>query len=185
MWQGKAADDFTSTPAVAGGLVFIASADHFLYAFPAAGCGAAVCAPAWKAHLLDAVVDSSVAVAGGVAYVGDFARPPVRVHGRRLRRGGLRAAVGRARPEDRTDRRTGGRQRLRLRDHLPRHAQPVQRPPAGLPRGGLREAELHAVLDGQASAAPPGTPPPRRSPRQPSTPPRERCSATGPTPTST
>src|SRR6185437_5159375 len=69
---GKAAGDFTSTPAVAGGLVFIASADHFLYAFPAAGCGAAVCAPAWKAHLLDPVVDSSVAVAGGVAYVGDF-----------------------------------------------------------------------------------------------------------------
>jgi outer membrane protein assembly factor BamB len=52
--------------------VFIASADHFLYAFPAAGCGAAVCAPRWKAHLAAAVVDSSVAVAGGVAYVGDF-----------------------------------------------------------------------------------------------------------------
>jgi hypothetical protein len=34
--------------------------------------GAAVCAPRWKAHLLDPVVDSSVAVAGGVAYVGDF-----------------------------------------------------------------------------------------------------------------
>src|SRR5207248_2226155 len=47
-------------------------ADHFLYAFPAAGCGAAVCAPRWKAHLADGVVDSSVAVSGGVAYVGDF-----------------------------------------------------------------------------------------------------------------
>ena len=67
-----AAGDFTSTPAVAGGLVFIGSADHFLYAFPAAGCGAAVCAPAWKAHLRDAVVDSSVSVANGVAYIGDF-----------------------------------------------------------------------------------------------------------------
>jgi outer membrane protein assembly factor BamB len=31
-----------------------------------------VCAPRWKAHLADAVVDSSVAVSGGVAYVGDF-----------------------------------------------------------------------------------------------------------------
>ena len=31
-----------------------------------------MCAPTWKAHLLDPVVDSSVAVAGGMAYVGDF-----------------------------------------------------------------------------------------------------------------
>lgn len=73
LWRGMAAGDFTSTPAVAGGLVFIASAGHFLYAFPAAGCGAAVCAPRWKAHLLDPVVDSSVAVADGLAYVGGTA----------------------------------------------------------------------------------------------------------------
>lgn len=52
--------------------MFIGSADHFLYAFPVAGCGAAVCPPRWKAHLGAAVVDSSVAVAGRVAYVGDF-----------------------------------------------------------------------------------------------------------------
>ena len=72
LWRGMAAGDFTSTPAVAGGLVFIGSADHFLYAFLAAGCGAAACAPVWKAHLRDAVVDSSVSVANGVAYIGDF-----------------------------------------------------------------------------------------------------------------
>jgi outer membrane protein assembly factor BamB len=33
---------------------------------------AAVCAPRWKAQLTDAVIDSSVSVASGVAYVGDF-----------------------------------------------------------------------------------------------------------------
>jgi outer membrane protein assembly factor BamB len=72
LWQGRTANDISSTPAVAGGLVLVGSADRFLYAFAASGCGLRTCHPVWKGRLRDGVLESSVAVAGGVAYVGDF-----------------------------------------------------------------------------------------------------------------
>ena len=73
LWKAHI-DDGTidSSPAVAGGLVFVASTNvHSLFAFPAAGCGAPTCKPVWTGRMLDGAT-GSVTVAGGVAYVGDF-----------------------------------------------------------------------------------------------------------------
>jgi hypothetical protein len=78
IWQGVTGANITTTPAVGGGFVLVASRDAttqanpFLFAFPAAGCGAATCAPAWRGVLQNAVVDSSPAIANGIAYLGDF-----------------------------------------------------------------------------------------------------------------
>jgi outer membrane protein assembly factor BamB len=51
--------------------VYVTGFDGNLSVFDAAGCGASACNPRWTAQLANAVIDSSVAVAGGVAYVGD------------------------------------------------------------------------------------------------------------------
>jgi hypothetical protein len=51
--------------------VYVTGFDGNLSVFDAAGCGKPVCPPRWTAQLDNAVIDSSVAVAGGVAYVGD------------------------------------------------------------------------------------------------------------------
>jgi hypothetical protein len=78
LWQGQTGNGITTTPAVANGFVIVASrADDaesapFLFGFPAGGCGAATCAPVWRGVLQNAVVDSSPAIANGIAYVGDF-----------------------------------------------------------------------------------------------------------------
>jgi outer membrane protein assembly factor BamB len=72
LWQGRARNDFTSTPAVVDGRVYVASADHFLYVFDAAGCAAATCPPLWRGQLQDGSIDSSVAVVNGMAFVGDY-----------------------------------------------------------------------------------------------------------------
>jgi outer membrane protein assembly factor BamB len=74
LWQGSTDNDITAAPAVGGGTLLVASADHFLYAFPAAGCGAPTCEPLWRGRLDGADVDSSVAVADGLAYVGTYDR---------------------------------------------------------------------------------------------------------------
>jgi outer membrane protein assembly factor BamB len=71
-WQGSAAGDITSTPAVADGRVVFASADHFVHVFDAAGCGAEQCEPLWRGQLSNGSIDSSVAIAGGMIFVGDF-----------------------------------------------------------------------------------------------------------------
>lgn len=72
-WQGHTKNGITGTPAVAGDVVLVGSADHFLYAFASGGCGGArLCPPLWKGRLQDAVVDSSPAVAGGIVYIGDY-----------------------------------------------------------------------------------------------------------------
>ena len=66
---------FGSTPAVANGVVYIASfeedgtGDSKLYAFRANGCGIPICKPIWKAEAGD-FVQSSPAVASGRVYVG-------------------------------------------------------------------------------------------------------------------
>jgi len=68
----------TTTPAVSNGFVMIASraagGDNppFLFGYAARGCGSSTCRPVWRGVLQDAVVDSSPAVADGIAYVGDF-----------------------------------------------------------------------------------------------------------------
>jgi Ca2+-binding RTX toxin-like protein len=78
IWQGLTGANITTTPAVGGGFVLVASraatADNspFLFAFPAGGCGAPTCGPTWRGVLQNAVVDSSPAIANGIAYLGDF-----------------------------------------------------------------------------------------------------------------
>jgi outer membrane protein assembly factor BamB len=72
LWKAHIDGSIDSSPAVAGGLVFVASTNvHALFAFPAAGCGAATCPPLWTGRMLDGAT-GSVTVADGIAYVGDF-----------------------------------------------------------------------------------------------------------------
>ncbi len=75
LWTGQTRNDITAAPAVWRNEVFVASADHYLYAFPAGGCNfAPTCAPLWKGHMGAGVVDSSPAIANGVVYVGTYQR---------------------------------------------------------------------------------------------------------------
>jgi outer membrane protein assembly factor BamB len=61
-------DGLIGEPAVAGGTVYAASQDGHLYAFRAAGCGAATCSPLWSTDLHKTVM-STPAVASGSVYV--------------------------------------------------------------------------------------------------------------------
>jgi hypothetical protein len=78
LWQGITGGTITTTPAVGGGFVIVAARattpdnSPFLFAFDVRGCGSGRCKPVWRGALANAVVDSSPAIAGGVAYVGDF-----------------------------------------------------------------------------------------------------------------
>ena len=73
LWTATLANGAFTTPAVAGGLVFISSAGSVangigtLYAFKAAGCGHPNCRPVWTASVPN--VGSSPTVAGGVLYI--------------------------------------------------------------------------------------------------------------------
>jgi outer membrane protein assembly factor BamB len=61
---------FSSSPAVVGGVAYIASKDGTLWAYPAAGCGDSLCTkPLWKSVSLAQIVDSPT-VANGIVYVG-------------------------------------------------------------------------------------------------------------------
>jgi outer membrane protein assembly factor BamB len=74
LWTGPVSGPiYASSPAVANGVVYVASFDaapnSYLNAFDAAGCGGSVCAPLWKGtggHYLN----SSPAVAYGSVYIG-------------------------------------------------------------------------------------------------------------------
>jgi hypothetical protein len=72
LWTARLSNGVFTTPAVAGGLVFIASAGSVenglgtLYAFPAAGCGRPTCRPVWTAPVPGA---SSPTVANGILYI--------------------------------------------------------------------------------------------------------------------
>jgi outer membrane protein assembly factor BamB len=72
VWTGIGGTEsfLVSSPAVAGGVVFVAGFDGKVYAFDAGGCGSASCDPLWTGRA-GAPIDSSPAVAGGVVYVGD------------------------------------------------------------------------------------------------------------------
>lgn len=75
-WQGQLGDivDFSS-PAVVGGVVYIASSDGVLWAYPAEGCGQSFCAtPLWQSTPLSQIIDSP-AVANGIVYVGSQTSP--------------------------------------------------------------------------------------------------------------
>jgi outer membrane protein assembly factor BamB len=68
LWTGDAdTTAASSSPAVVNGVVY-AGANSHLYAFSAAGCGAALCQPLWQGTLSH-FVTSSPAVANGVAYI--------------------------------------------------------------------------------------------------------------------
>jgi serine/threonine-protein kinase len=75
LWTAATGDGVASSPAVAGGIVYVGSNDGKLYAFDAAG-GAATCTgtplectPLWTLTTADAVA-SSPSVVDGVVYVG-------------------------------------------------------------------------------------------------------------------
>lgn len=64
-WSYTTGGALTSSPAVTGGVVYVGSADHYLYAINATS-GALV----WKFKTGNSIVDSTPAVANGVVYVG-------------------------------------------------------------------------------------------------------------------
>ena len=72
LWSGATGNDITSSPAVANGIVYIGSADHKLYAFPAKGCGISSCSPLWTGTTGSGILESSPLVVNGVVYVGSF-----------------------------------------------------------------------------------------------------------------
>jgi outer membrane protein assembly factor BamB len=61
---------FSSSPAVVDGVVYIASSDGRLWAYPATGCGSSFCdTPLWQSVSLAQIMDSPT-VADGIVYVG-------------------------------------------------------------------------------------------------------------------
>lgn len=73
LWTGQTRNDITTAPAVWNNEVLVASADHYLYAFPAGGCNFnPTCEPLWKGKMKGAVVDSSPVVHDGIVYVGTY-----------------------------------------------------------------------------------------------------------------
>ncbi|BCJ47917.1 hypothetical protein GCM10010168_22760 [Actinoplanes ianthinogenes] len=73
LWTARLSNGAFTTPAVAGGLVFVSSAGNTdnnlgtLYAFRAAGCGQKSCKPVWTAAVPN--TDSSPTVSGGTLYI--------------------------------------------------------------------------------------------------------------------
>jgi len=74
LWTAELSNGVHSSPAVDGGLVFVATAGNAdnglgqLYAFRAAGCGAPTCKPVWVAPQVPNT-DSSPVTANGVVYI--------------------------------------------------------------------------------------------------------------------
>ena len=73
LWKGNAGTYVDSSPAVAGGRVYIGSGDAQLKVFDAAGCGQATCAPLWVGMVSgsQATIESPPMIANGVVYVGE------------------------------------------------------------------------------------------------------------------
>jgi len=71
LWQGLVGTKsvLESSPAVAGGRVFIGGFDGKLYAFKATGCGSSTCLPEWTATT-GGSIESTPTVIKGVVYVG-------------------------------------------------------------------------------------------------------------------
>jgi outer membrane protein assembly factor BamB len=70
-WQAQLGDIvYGSSPTVVGGVVYIGSMDGTLWAYPATGCGQALCStPLWRSSNLAQIVDTPT-VSGGMVYVG-------------------------------------------------------------------------------------------------------------------
>ena len=71
LWQGDLGGELVdmSSPAVAGGVVYIGEFDGNFAAYSADGCGASECDnPLWTASLAE--IDDSPAVANGIVYIG-------------------------------------------------------------------------------------------------------------------
>jgi outer membrane protein assembly factor BamB len=73
LWKGDAGEYVNSSPAVAGGKVYVGAGDAQLKVFDAAGCGQALCQPLWIGYMVgsQAAMDSPPTVANGVVYVGE------------------------------------------------------------------------------------------------------------------
>ena len=71
LWRGLAGTEsiLESSPAVASGVVYVATHAGRLFAFDATGCGRAKCKPLWTGQT-GGSVESSPTVVGGVAYIG-------------------------------------------------------------------------------------------------------------------
>jgi outer membrane protein assembly factor BamB len=71
LWQGLAGADsvLMSSPAVAGGVVYVGTFGRRLFAFDAGGCGAKRCTPLW-AGVTGGSIESTPTVGDGVVYVG-------------------------------------------------------------------------------------------------------------------
>ncbi|MBV9991363.1 MAG: PQQ-binding-like beta-propeller repeat protein [Alphaproteobacteria bacterium] len=72
LWQGELNGELVdySSPAVAGGFVYIGNVDGQLVVYPADGCGAEFCGqPAWRSTNLAQIMDSPTVV-NGIVYVG-------------------------------------------------------------------------------------------------------------------
>lgn len=71
LWQGLAGSQsiLQSSPAIAGGSVFVGAFDGSLYVFSARGCGSRTCLPLWRGKT-GGSIESTPTVAGGVAYIG-------------------------------------------------------------------------------------------------------------------
>jgi outer membrane protein assembly factor BamB len=71
IWQGLAGPEsiLMSSPTVAGGLVYVGSFGHTLFAFDANGCGAKKCKPVWIGKT-GGSIESTPVVGDGVLYVG-------------------------------------------------------------------------------------------------------------------
>lgn len=67
LWSGATAGTVTGTPVIADGEVYVGDSDGVLYAFPAAGCGSATCAPDWTATAGGPI--TSVAVSDTTVFV--------------------------------------------------------------------------------------------------------------------
>src|SRR5690242_17547446 len=71
LWQGDLGGELVdmSSPAVAGGVVYIGEFDGNFVAYSADGCGNSLCsAPLWSAQLAE--IDDSPTVANGIVYIG-------------------------------------------------------------------------------------------------------------------
>jgi outer membrane protein assembly factor BamB len=68
-WQTQLSSPVTGAPALADGMLYAATADGRLSAFPSGGCGAFRCPVAWNTDEGSAITVQPV-VAGGVVYVG-------------------------------------------------------------------------------------------------------------------
>jgi outer membrane protein assembly factor BamB len=68
-WSASVAEPVVAEPALAGNVLYVATAGGHLYAFDALGCGAASCPPLWSADT-GGGVEVQPAVAGGLVFTG-------------------------------------------------------------------------------------------------------------------